>query len=109
MEQICGVVARSLIRHAVVGVLTGGVGNIIMLAGDVMDVHDTLDAMDAVSTLSDSSSVPDSHHDVLFGQGIYDYGTAPDGSTVAQGGTGPAYNTADNSITYGPNDVTWKH
>lgn len=74
MEHILGIATRSLIRHAVVGVLTGGTGNIFVLAGDLMDISDTMDAMDAVDAVdtissldTDSNCSSSSGHDVVFG------------------------------------------
>ncbi|KAH7258497.1 hypothetical protein NW759_016293 [Fusarium solani] len=55
-----GLVGRSLVRHAIVGVLTAGVGNAVMLVGDVLDTMDTMDTIDAMdaanATASDSST-----------------------------------------------------
>jgi hypothetical protein len=55
-EALLGVAARSVVRHAVVGVLTCGIGNAVMLIGDAMDLHDSLDAMDTVSAVHSHSS-----------------------------------------------------
>lgn len=63
-DSLLGVAARSVLRHAVVGVLTGGVGNVLLAVGDLMDIHDTMDAVDAVSTVQDHSS------GVHFGSGL---------------------------------------
>lgn len=52
MEEFLGIAARSFIRHAVIGVLTGGTDNVFMLAGDLMDISDTLDAVDAVDAVA---------------------------------------------------------
>jgi hypothetical protein len=68
-ESLLGVAARSVLRHAVVGVLTGGVGNIVMAVGDLMDIHDALDTADAVSAVQSSSS-----GGVHFGGGLMDNG-----------------------------------
>ncbi|KAH7134305.1 hypothetical protein EDB81DRAFT_762618 [Dactylonectria macrodidyma] len=54
-DLFLGIVGRSLIRHAVVGVLTAGIGNVILAVGDVMDVMDASDAMDAISTVDATS------------------------------------------------------
>lgn len=51
-ESLLSVAARSVVRHAVVGVLTGGIGNVFLAIGDVMDLHDTLDAVDVVHSSS---------------------------------------------------------
>ncbi len=75
MKEILGIVARSIIRHAVVGVLTGGVGNILLLAGDAMDISETMDASDAMDAISstdvasstDYSSGVSHDHEVHFG------------------------------------------
>lgn len=74
MEYIFSIAARSLIRHAVVGALTGGTGNALILAGDMMNISDTVDAIDAIDEIdvvdAGSSYGSGSHHDVLV-TGIY--------------------------------------
>jgi hypothetical protein len=45
---------KSLARHAIVGVLTGGTGNAALLALDAMDIHDAMDAADAMDAVSSS-------------------------------------------------------
>ncbi|KAK5657212.1 hypothetical protein OQA88_3270 [Cercophora sp. LCS_1] len=122
LEQLLGVAAKSLIRHAVVGVLTGGVGNVFLLAGDAMDAMDVMDAVDATDAMGatdavDAVSSTDSggsyggHHDVHFGangnDGFYQQGVDDYGNKVSQSSTGPAYSTDDPSKTYGQNDVKW--
>jgi hypothetical protein len=52
MDQLLGVMCRSVIRHAVVGVLTGGIGNTLIMIGDALDA---IDAMDAIG-LNDTSN-----------------------------------------------------
>jgi hypothetical protein len=64
LHSLLGIAARSAVRHAVVGVLTGGVGNVFMAVGDLMDLHDTMDAVDAVSAVQDHSG------SVHFGSGL---------------------------------------
>lgn len=63
-DSLLGVAARSVLRHAVVGVLTGGVGNVLLAVGDLMDIHDTMDAVDAASAVHDHSGP------VQFGSGL---------------------------------------
>ncbi|KAK4448921.1 hypothetical protein QBC34DRAFT_380769 [Podospora aff. communis PSN243] len=104
---------KSLARHAIVGVLTGGTGNAALLALDAMDLHDAMDAADAMDAVSSSGDCYSSSggHDVRFGangnDGCYPQGVDSNGNSVSQSGTGPAYSTSDPSKTYGPNDVTW--
>jgi hypothetical protein len=110
---------KSLARHAIVGVLTGGTGNAALLALDAIDIHDAMDATDAMDAVSSSgdcySSAGDysssGNHGVHFGangnDGFYPQGVDSNGNSVSQSGTGPAFSTSDPSKTYGPNDVTW--
>jgi len=56
LEDLLSIAAKSLIRHAVVGVLTGGVGNVLLLAGDAMDVMDVMDATDVVNAVSSTDT-----------------------------------------------------
>jgi hypothetical protein len=65
MEELLGFVARSVVRHAVVGVLTGGLGNIGTLIGDVMDLGELADHLDTVTSVDTSDS--SGSGDVLFG------------------------------------------
>jgi hypothetical protein len=67
-DSLLGIACRSAARHLVVGVLTGGIGNIALLVGDAMDIHDTLDAVDTVSTVHDHASSGGVH----FGGGYDD-------------------------------------
>ncbi|KAB8356355.1 hypothetical protein FH972_023939 [Carpinus fangiana] len=50
------VLARSAIRHGVLALCTGGIGNVIAAVGDLMDINDALDAVDAMDSLSNSPS-----------------------------------------------------
>ncbi|KAH7150442.1 hypothetical protein B0J13DRAFT_288842 [Dactylonectria estremocensis] len=68
-DLFLGLVGRSLVRHAVVGVLTAGIGNVIMAVGDVMDVMDTADAVDAISAVDSTSG---------GGDGQVHFGSSPD-------------------------------
>lgn len=56
-KDIGDVVIGSILRHAVLGLLTGGVGNLIAAAVDVMDVMDVMDISDAVDASQSVSSV----------------------------------------------------
>lgn len=70
-DELFGVVGRSVLRHAVVGLLTGGTGNVFLMAADALDFGGAMDAMDAVSAVSDYDcsdySHSSSHHDIHFG------------------------------------------
>ncbi|KAL2837676.1 hypothetical protein BJX68DRAFT_249611 [Aspergillus pseudodeflectus] len=50
MHPLLGVAVRSGCRHAIMGVLTVGVGNILMVGLDALDAMDALDALDAMDT-----------------------------------------------------------
>jgi hypothetical protein len=68
-DEFLGIVCRSLLRHAIVGVATGGVGNIFVGLGDLLDISDTLDALDTI-TSTDSSPVS-GDGEVHFGSDVH--------------------------------------
>jgi hypothetical protein len=53
---------------AVIGALTGGAGNVLMLAGDIMDLSDTMDGLGAIGSVDTGSGHnTGSNHDLHFG------------------------------------------
>lgn len=46
-KDLSDIIAGAVIRHAALALFTGGVGNILAAAGDVMDVMDAMDVLDA--------------------------------------------------------------
>lgn len=99
------VLAGSLLRHAALAVLTGGVGNVIAAAMDVMDVMDVMDASDAYDAY-DASSCSSSGGDVHFGSSQDVQTTQGPGYTDDHGRT-YTYPTSgtDTSQLVSPNDV----
>jgi hypothetical protein len=68
LEEIIGVAFRSIVRHAVLGTLTSGLGNVLMLAGDIMDISDTMDGLGAIGSVDTGSGyISGSNHDLHFG------------------------------------------
>jgi hypothetical protein len=69
LDTIFGVIGRSLIRHAIVGAASGGVGNIFIVFGDILDVSDALDSLDAIAPTDSSSAWSDG--EVHFGSNLH--------------------------------------
>jgi hypothetical protein len=57
-KDLGDIIIGSIFRHTVLGLLTGGVGNIIAAVGDVMDFMDASDAIDASQAVSSVSLLP---------------------------------------------------
>ncbi|KAM5350722.1 hypothetical protein ACJ41O_007227 [Fusarium nematophilum] len=78
-DLFLGLVGRSLVRHAIVGVLTAGVGNAVLLAGDVLDTMDTMDTIDALDSVSAvDATTSDSSTSSSGGGGVHFCGSSGD-------------------------------
>lgn len=81
-KDLGDIVARSIIRHAGLALLTGGVGNIFAAAGDVIDVMDAMDVTDAM----DTCDATDTYTSQSTGDGQAHFGSSQDVNTTS----GPA-------------------
>ncbi|SPJ79822.1 uncharacterized protein FTOL_08213 [Fusarium torulosum] len=107
MEELFGFVARSVIRHAVAGVLTGGIGNVGVIINDFTDLIELADHIDTITTVDTCDS--SGSGDVLFGAngtgGRYPQGTDTWERPVAYEADGTPYSPNDPSATYSPNEI----
>ena len=81
-------VVKVAIRHAVVGVLTAGHGNVLLL---MQDANDAADAADAAASYGDYYDAQAYYNDAQ------DYYDAAAGNEVYQRGVNAGYNVASNS------------
>ena len=56
-EKLSKIAGRSLLRQAIIGALTGGVGNVFLLIADASDLLDVLDVTDALDAVDASDAM----------------------------------------------------
>ena len=102
-KDLSDIIARSLVRHAALALLTGGVGNILGVVGDVIDLADMADASDALDA-SDAADASDTTNSVSHssGNGEVHFGASEEVQTTQ----GPAIKDDHGNVTTIPQSGT---
>ena len=74
MPSILKKIVKVAVRHAVVGVLTAGHGNIALILNDINDANDCMDYMDAQDAYDAQhlKDVYDAQNAVIYANNAYD-------------------------------------